>query len=263
MTVIGLHPARIEPRMGVRILHSSEVTPCESERLREATIAAFPEYRFAEYFARRGDVFGGADHTIVAFGGAGDRLAGVLVAQCRTLPSGRPLLHLQMNLLAATFRRTGLLLSMWRVLVEKALLGDPSSFPTLWAVKTYNPVVYSSLLTVRRGTAGRLYPRLDRPQEPDLTALACEVAATLCPDLHFIPETGVLEGAGTPVDFYAAMPSTNRRPVHEYFLAHVRPGDRMLCLVEVPRGGGIDGLLRHLHIARPMLGDSSEEHHGR
>jgi len=60
-------------------------------------------------------------------------------------------LHVEMNLITSERQRRGLLAPLWRIMLER-LLADPQGFPPLLAMKTYNPMVYSTLAIVARLT---------------------------------------------------------------------------------------------------------------
>jgi hypothetical protein len=244
---------QIEPGRGddVRLLHGSSPEPGASRALQEAVIAAFPEYRLAVYFTVKGDVFGAADHVVVARQEGDGSVLGILTASERSCRVGR-FLHVEMNLITSTYQRRGLLLPLWRIMLTRLVQG-PDGFPELFAIKTYNPMVYSSFEVVARLSGASLYPTLPATtghpdEQPLATDVATEVAATLSPETPFDPATGVLHGAGVPRDFYAALPATNKREVYDYFADHLEPGDRLLILLRFGAGSDHERLLRRLGV---------------
>ncbi len=213
--------------------------------LQEDVIRAFPEYRLATYFTERPAVLAGADHIVVARHRSGGELLGLVVARLRQGTAGG-YLHAEMNLITAGRQRRGLLLPLWRVMLTRLAAG-PTGLPGLVAMKTYNPMVYSCLLVVARLTGAEVYPPVlaDGPSPPgELPEVAQQVAAEVAPTCAFDPRTGALRGAGVPRDFYPAMPTTSRREVQGYFARHLRPGDRLLCLVRFGPGADMPRLLR-------------------
>lgn len=226
--------------------------------LQDDVVRAFPEYRLGTYFAERPGAVAGADHVVVARSPADGRLLGLVVARHRQGAAGS-YLHVEMNLITAERQRRGALLPLWRVMLAR-LAADPAGFPPLVAIKTYNPMVYSCLLVVARLTGAVLYPPLptngsagaaNGSAEPagGLADVAALVAAELAPSCPFDPATGALQGAGTPRDFYAAMPTTNKRQVQAYFARHLPPGDRLLCLVRFGPEAELARLMRRWNVA--------------
>lgn len=244
---------------GVEVLHTSAPSPSERRALEAALVAAFPEYRIAEYFAIKGDVFREVHHVVVARPASGGGLVGLLSARERTCRFGR-FLHVEMNLIAAAHQRRGLLPPLWRALLARLVAG-PEGLPRLFAIKTYNPMVYSSVRVVARACRASVYPsppapgrqRRDRDEPPRARELAAEVAATISPTTPFDPATGVLRGAGVPADFYPALPTTNKRRVHEWFARHLAPGDRLLVVADFGADADPAPLLRRFRVA-PVAG---------
>jgi len=77
------------------------------------------------------------------------------------------------------------------------LLADPQGFPPLLAMKTYNPMVYSTLAIVARLTGATLYPSLpgdDRAAA--LTGAATAVAADVGHGLPFDPSPACCAAPG-------------------------------------------------------------------
>jgi hypothetical protein len=219
--------------------------------LQDDVVRAFPEYRLATYFAERPSAVADAHHVVVARNPADGRLRGLVVARHRRGAAGS-YLHVEMNLITAERQRRGALLPLWRAMLARLTAG-PAGFPPLVAIKTYNPMVYSSLLVVARLTGAALYPSLPATGPAGLAAgladVAALVAAELAPSCPFDPATGALQGAGTPRDFYAAMPTTNKRQVQAYFARHLQPGDRLLCLVRFGPEAELARLMRRWSVA--------------
>lgn len=231
---------------GLEMRFASRLPALDAARLRGDVVAAFPEYKLSVYFRERPGIFETADYVVAAVESGGGPLAGLLVATWREL-DGEPFLHVQMNLITVSHQRSGLLLGLWQVLVRRLLLGA-LGFPRLLAIKTYNPMVYSSLRVLCRAAGATLYPRLDGAQDPAMAGIAAAVAHELCPELEFDGPVGVVRGAGVPRDFYPSLPFTNKRDVRVYFEQNVRPGDRVLCLVRLASGTVPAVVLRRLHL---------------
>jgi hypothetical protein len=231
----------------VRLEAGSSPDLAGEESLRADVVQAFPEYRLEVYFTERPRTLADADHIVLARHRGDDRLLGLIVARRRRGAVGR-YLHVEMNLITSERRRRGLLVPLWRVMLAR-LVAEPDGLPDLVAMKTYNPMVYSSLAVVARLTGAGLYPAIGAVREPTgLEDVARHVAAEVAPRSPFDTATGVLKGAGVPRDFYRALPTTNKRHVQAHFAQHLEPGDRLLCLVRFGPGADLGRLLRRWNV---------------
>lgn len=250
MTAHGTRTTGGRPLLSeVAIWYSRQVRASEARWLQQRMIAAFPEYKLSEYFERRPSLFERAHHVVVAMADREALPVGVVVASRHS--DGEPdFLHVEMTLITTPYQRSGLLLMLWRH-VMRMLAADERGFPTVIVLKTYNPMVFSSLQVAARLGCGEIYPALDGGrQDSELAEWATYAAAKLCPSLTFEPETGVVRGAGVPRDFYTEMPRTNKRRVNDYFQRHLAPGDRVLCLVHFPSPTGLTHLLDRFGVTR-------------
>jgi len=235
------------PLRAVEFRHLRRPTAGDAGRIAVQLVASFPEYKLAEYFAVRGDMFRDCDHVTVAVADDRQRTVGIIAARWREVRKA-PFLHLEMNLVAHEWQRTPLFFRMWKLMLQELSLDDEYAFPEIVAIKTYNPMVYDIIERVTTWAGGRFYPQIDGAQETEMRVRASDVASVLCPGLFFEPDLGVIRGAGIPRDFYPSLPQTGRPRVQAYFEQTVRAGDRLLCVMQLQRAVAVPSLSRHFRI---------------
>lgn len=199
----------------------------------DSLIAALPNLKMAQLFACRRDMFHDADLITVAVDDG--RAVGVLTSAWATLPSGARFLHVLTQFVGERYQagRTHAFRLSWGDHLGNLVCGA-ADFPRLLALKTYNPIAYCAMRAFTRIPGVTIYPdpnvavQATRAQE-----LAAQVAAQVA-TVPFDAATGVLHGAGRPVDLYPDLPSSSHKEVNCYFAAVTRPGDRVLTLLEVP-----------------------------
>jgi hypothetical protein len=222
-----------------------DLTPQALEWLTGGLAAGLPGLQMQGLFAARVDMFSEADLITVIM--AGDTMAGVLASRWARLDSGPRFLHITSQFVAETHRHGAVFRSCWRAHL-KELTDGGEGFPFLSALKTYNPVVYCAMRSFTAAPGSTFYPAVDNPgrvpgQPP--ASLVSEVARALAPGKPFDPATGVIPAAGSPADLYPRMPASRDEAVNAYFARHLRPGDRILCVLDIPPEDGIaDMVLR-------------------
>jgi hypothetical protein len=109
------------------------------------------------------------------------------------------------------------------------------------------------------------YPDVDAVrQDPTIARRAERVAAIAAPGHAFVPQTGIIRGAGEPADLYPWLPESRDEKVNDYFAATTLPGDRMLCMlgISTPEAAatilqmfGLTPTTPEVRLARSLLGD--------
>lgn len=245
----------------IRHARGADLDDGEHERWLASAIRQMPELKLAELFRLKPDQLRECDHVVTATDSDGE-FAGVVAARwfalCQ-LPSGalaasplvvapRPgtrdpfgdwpegfggntqFLQLAISLIQSRHQRSPLLRMLWRAAFQ-AVVAGPRPFPAVIALRTYNPAAFQAMRAFALIPGVEIYPRIDGDQDPSMLRLAAAVADHLGGTSRFDPHTGVLERAGVPLDFYAALPEGGRENVRSYLLAHLAPGDRLLCIL--------------------------------
>jgi len=190
-----------------------------------------PELKLTELFRRKPDLLRECDHVVTAIGPDGE-FAGVVAA--RWMVGHASFLQLAISLIQARYQRSPLLRAMWHAAFEQIAAG-PRGFPAVIALRTYNPAAFQAMLVFARLPGVVVYPRIDGGgQDPAMVELARMAYERLGGGSPFDPRTGVLRGAGVPLDFYSALPEGGRDAIQRYFRAHLADGDRLLCLLHAP-----------------------------
>lgn len=196
-------------------------------------IKAMPDLKLAEYFQIKKNWFSDYDFMIAAAENKSDELVGLLTS-CWHEKDGAPFfLQISMQMIADRYQKTQLLKHMWGLHFRRVSEG-PFGFPSVIALRTYNPVVFSAMRIFSRIEGVRMYPRLRaEEQDPEMVALAQSITERICPGLNMCPRTGVIKGASVPPDFYPSLPKTNKSDVYSYFAEHLSPSDRLLCVLHI------------------------------
>ncbi len=216
--------------------------------LAEGLISALPKLRMDELFRRRFDMFDEAELITVAV--VGDTVVGALASRWDALPDGTRFLNITSQFVAEGHRHGGVFRTSWRGHFTDLIRDDPT-FPEAIALKTYNPVVYCAMRSFGLAPYVRMYPSVTAPQHPSLAGLAAAVAAVVSPGHEFRPDSGVIRGAGVPADLYPAAPVCRDAQVNDYFDRYTRPGDRVLCLLQIPTLCGAATILRAFNVSSP------------
>lgn len=214
----------------------SDLTPQSLEWLTDGLAAALPSLRMRGLFQARVDMFSEADLITVVL--AGDTVVGALASRWCALDSGTRFLHVTAQFVADAYRHGGVFRQSWRSHFA-GILESGHEFPGLFALKTYNPVVYCAMRTFAAAPGTIFYPGTDEPASGVPAVPVAEIARVVAPGRPFQPATGVIASAGSPADLYAEMPLSRDEAVNAYFARSLRPGDRILCVLGVqPEGGG-------------------------
>lgn len=214
-------------------LTSADVDADVEERIVAGLTAAMPELRMTAYFEQRRGDLRTYDHMVVATETATGALVGVLASSWRTTADGRRFLHLPLDMIAEGHRGSGLFLTMlahhWA-----AVAPTPEAFPSVVALRTYNPLVHVFARSMELVPGVTVYPRTDgEPQDPAMADLATAVAGVVSPEHPFEPDVGVVRGSGVPPDLYPDLPASVGGEVFDYFARHLGPADRILCVARI------------------------------
>jgi hypothetical protein len=207
------------------------------QRIVTELTAAMSELRMDAYFASRRDELREYEHLVLAEDASG-QIVGALASMWRTTADGRRFLHVPLNMIAAAHRATGVFVAMWA-----RHWAEVEPFPSVVALRTYNPLVLAFLRSVEAAVPGiSVYPRLSGPQDPGTATLAAAVAETISPGNAFEPDLGVVRGCAVTPDLYEALPRTATGAVQDYFSRNLDRADRVLCVVRVG-GDAVPGVL--------------------
>lgn len=233
----------VEEDLRIVCTSGGALTDADQASIVDGLTAAMPEFKLREYFHIRTDALRDADHIVTAWSASG-AVAAILTAKRHTLEDGQPFLHIGMNLIAAPLRRTMLMKHLWRAHFER--VASSGGVPHVLALRTYNPAAYVAMHTFSRVNGAAMYPVLEGRQPTHLQTLARAIASRIAAGRVFHADSGVVEQCGVPIDFYREMPESQKAVVNDYFRRHLRPGDRMLCILEVPTETGVARMLHAL-----------------
>jgi hypothetical protein len=229
------------------VLRTIEPTERNGPALREWLVqglaADLRDVAIARLFAEREDLLADCDSLVCASQVHDPAAVGVLAAAWKRVPSGWPFLHVTLQLVAQRHQRTNLLAKLWG---EQLLRFDWSrlTLPLIFAWRTYHPAALGLLSRFATHPGCQVYPPVCGPPAPKLEGLAREIAATICPGAEFCEETGVIRGTGRPADLYRRLPDSRHQIVVDYFRAHLRAGDRVLCVLSLADDGAARRILR-------------------
>jgi hypothetical protein len=227
------------------------LTAERQEWLVDGLVEALPGMKMRELFAVRRDMFVEADLITVAVSQPAGRAIGALSSRWVALPSGPRLLHITTQFVGERYQHGVVFRRSWTTHLAQVSAG-PWGFPTLSALKTYNPRVYCAMSSFTRVPEVTFYPAVNGTAggAPALR-LASQVAATIAPGHPFDPATGVIADAGVPADLYRELPRSADPAVNEYFVRSVRPQDRVLCMLMVPTAA-VAAVARHFTAPREL-----------
>lgn len=239
-----------DPVSVIRLPTRPRLSAEDSEWVAAGLVAAMPGLRMRELLTVRPDLLADADYLVAAVDVRIDRVVGVLASQWAALPSGRPCLHIQVQFVGDAYRSGSIFRRSWALHFAE-LVAEGHDFPEVVVLKTYNPVAYCAINAFSGHPEIAFYPAPAGPPtgDPELGALAAEVARTIAPRHRFDPATGVIHGVGNPRDLYAELPSCSVQPVNDYFTRSTHPGDRVLCVLHVPTRAGRQAILAALGLA--------------
>lgn len=220
------------PTAEIRIERWTKAVGAEQDAwLKAGLTAGLPELRMSELFACRPDIFQTSEFLVIATDAAGRAPLAVLGACWQSTLSGVRFLHIGVQFVVTAARGSEVFRRSWRELL--GAVGASGEFPTISALKTFNPVAYCAMRAYGRLPGAVMYPELER--EPDLATvrLAQQIAQALAPNHAFDPGTGVISDIGLPRDLYRSRPTCEDAAVDDHFRRHLSPGDRLLSVVHV------------------------------
>lgn len=210
------------------------LTPDVEDSITTGLIASLPTLKMGTLFAHRRDMFREADLITLATDMNDRTVIGALSSRWCTTPAGGRFLHILTQFVGERYQGGIAFPRSWGSHFAQ-LYRDWSEFPDLLVLKTYNPIVYCVMRSFTRAPGVTFYPEIrEERYDPDAAERAAAIAKIISPDHAFDPETGVIHGAGDPPDLYPSLPASRNPKVNEYFAAHARPGDRILCMLNVP-----------------------------
>jgi hypothetical protein len=239
---------------GITNFLPEEMTPATQEWLINGLIKALPMLRMAALFAQRTDMFTEADLVTAAVAADGSA-AGALSSRWLKLSQDDIFLHILTQFVGEDHQGGTMFGGCWAAHLS-ALAATERGMPSLFVLKTYNPIVFCAMRAFTAIPDVWMYPDLRAgTPEPTAARLAAEVAGAVSPGLFFSAETGVIRGAGVPADLYPALPISSDLAVNEYFTAVTRPGDRVLCLLAAPTVATRRAILAAFGITPALGGD--------
>lgn len=233
-----------QPYTVVRFSQDCELGLAEDRWLQEGLVAALPDLRMAELFAAGPGLLREAEHLVVGVDRASGQPVSALGASWTATAAGRRFLHIGAQFVSARLRRGPVFSTSWLALLEDAVV--TGGFPVLSALRTYNPVAYCAMRAYGRLPGAVMYPEVGPAgQDPDVTRLAGEIAASLAPAAPFDPDSGRLAGIGVPRGLYRGRPRCDDAAVNEHFERHTVPGDRILCVVHIRATATVDAIVEN------------------
>jgi hypothetical protein len=216
------------------LIPAVELTPAREAWLVDGLVDALPSMKLRELFSLRREMFTEADLITVAVSRHTGAVVGALSSKWVTLRAGGRFLHVTTQFVGDDYRHGVVFRQSW-VMHLATVYAGPWGFPDVLVLKTYNPRVFCAMRSFSQIDGVSFYPDADgRRADPDTVRLATQIAREIAPGHPFDPSTGVIAGAGVPVDLYADLPKSTDATVNSYFAETTRPGDRMLCMLMVP-----------------------------
>lgn len=194
---------------------------------------AMPTLNIRDYFLAKSSTFSDCDFVVVAVERESREIIAALTSRWHQIEGDPPFLHVKILMITPRYQKTRLINDVWGFHLAK-VCQSRFGFPSVIALRTYNPVVFGAMRIFTRIDGIRMYPRIGVPrQDPAMARLAERIADAISPGLEFDATTGVVRGAGVPPDFYPAMPATRKTDVSQYFTENLTPSDRLLCILSV------------------------------
>jgi hypothetical protein len=195
---------------------------------------AQPSLKLAEYFRVKRNWFSEYDYLIVAVEDDTGDIIGALASKWYVSDGNPFFLHIIIQMIATWYERTNLLKHMWKFHFQKVNEG-PFGFPSVIALRTCNPVVFTAMRLFSRIEGIKMYPQIGvETQDPQMAELARDITEQICPGLRICLDTGVIENASVPPDFYPSLPKANKPDVYNWFKNNLTVADRILCVLLVP-----------------------------
>jgi hypothetical protein len=226
----------------MNLVPSQDLTPARESWLIEGLVAALPRLRMRELFRRRMDMFREADLLTVAVTERAGSVVGALSSRWVSLATGERFLHVTTQFVGDDYRHGAVFRPSWANHLATVQAG-PWGFPAIIVLKTYNPLVFCAMRRISRIAGVGFYPSIDPETDrkngagatsTDHTNLASRIVRVISADHPFDPATGVISDAGVPRDLYPALPRSADPAVNDYFAEVTAPGDRILCMLQIP-----------------------------
>jgi len=226
------------------LVPSTDLTPAREAWLVNGLVEALPNLKMRELFSLRRDMFTEADLVTVAVSQPGV-VVGALSSKWVTSPTGDRFLHVTTQFVGDGYRHGVVFRQSWTAHLT-ALCGDPSGFPPLIVLKTYNPRVFCAMQSFAQVPGVSFYPTVDGDKpNAEAARLAGHVARTIAPEYPFNPVTGVISGVGVPHDLYPDLPMSKNAVVNDFFAGATRPGDRVLCMLMVSMSQAASAVMQY------------------
>ncbi|MFF7633618.1 hypothetical protein ACFZB9_10770 [Kitasatospora sp. NPDC008050] len=226
-----------------------ELPPATEKWIVDGLVRAMPGLRARELFTLRRDMLIDADYIVAGVDRERDQVVSLLTSRWAQLPSGRSCLHVMIQFVGDGYRNGEVFGRSWSTHFAR-LLTEGHPFPEVIALKTYNPVVHCAMAAFSAHPEVGMYPDL-AGRDHRAAEVAAEVAGVLAPGAAFDPARGVLRGIGRPRDLYRERPVSYVPEANAYFAANAAPGDRVLCLLQVPTRAGAQAILTALGVPLP------------
>lgn len=208
------------------------VQPEIKEWIVEGLIRSMPVLKIAQYFEAKQSWFEECEYLIVAVEKISNDLIAVL-ASSWVETNLFPFVHIKIQMIADRYQKTFLLKHMWRFHLNHLYYGR-LGFPSIIALKTCHPAVFSAMRLFSRIEGVQMYPQIGgEMQESEMSKIACMIVDHISPGLDFCMHTGVIKNASVPLDFYPSLPTTKKADVGHYFQHHLTAADRLLCILSI------------------------------
>ncbi|MEH2082227.1 MAG: hypothetical protein V7K89_20280 [Nostoc sp.] len=208
------------------------IQPAIKEWIVQGLIQAMPTLKIEQYFQAKQNWFEECDYLIVAVEAISNDLIAILASSWVEMDS-LPFLHVKIQMIADRYQKTHLLKRMWGFHLYK-VSQEHFGFPSIVALKTCHPAVFSAMRVFSRFDGVQMYPRIDGEiPKLEMNEIACLIAKSICPGLEFCLHTGVIKNASVPIDFYPSLPTTKKPDIGYYFQNNLTPVDRLLCILHI------------------------------
>ncbi len=226
------------------------------EQISRDLAKALPSLKISDYFKAKPEIASNSDLVIVSEDNNGEAI-GLLTSKWYSAGSFE-FLHIMTIFIADRYQGTKLFKRMWQVHFEELSRSD-RGFPSIFSLKTYNPISCSLLRRVAGKAKAYFYPLIDVDHPRWMTQQVIEIANSIETgtsevfterDVHS-PElgsttaqlrasldtrTGVIAGGGNlvPIDFYPRLPKSAKPDIMSHFSESLTPEDRLLCCLFCP-----------------------------
>ncbi len=226
------------------------------ERISRDLAKALPNLKIGDYFKVKPQIASNSDLVIVSENNNGEAI-GLLTSKWYSARSF-DFLHIMTIFIADRYQGTRLFKRMWQVHFEQLLRGE-RGFPSVFSLKTYNPISCALLRRVAAKANAYFYPLTDVDHPGWMTQQVIEIANSIETGAEDVAaglelsrpgsvsnttavhasldtRTGVIAGGGNlvPIDFYPRLPKSSKQDIMSHFLQALTPEDRLLCCLFCP-----------------------------